>query len=95
VCDAVVVKLSADDVAVQVVQKNLGSEYQWSMDDLFPLFQFVVVRSCIQHLAAEIHFTDDLMEPHLQHGESGIMFTTLKVCNRFCRWLWLCFYLKT
>jgi len=49
------------------------------MDDLFPLFQFIVVRSCIQHLAAEIHFIDDLMEPHLQHGELGIMFTTLKV----------------
>ena len=63
-----------------MVQRNLGVEYQWSMDDLFPLFQFIVVRSCIQHLAAEIHFIDDLMEPHLQHGELGIMFTTLKVC---------------
>jgi len=65
--------------AGQVVQRSLGGEYQWSMDDLFPLFQFVVVRSCIQHLAAEIHLIDDLMEPHLQHGELGIMFTTLKV----------------
>ena len=62
-----------------MVQRNLGVEYQWSMDDLFPLFQFIVVRSCIQHLAAEMHFIDDLMEPHLQHGELGIMFTTLKV----------------
>jgi len=49
------------------------------MDDLFPVFQYIVVRSRIQHLAAEIHFIDDLMESHLQHGELGIMFTTLKV----------------
>jgi len=72
------------------VQRNLGSEYQWSMDDLFPLFQFIVVRSCIQHLAAEIHFIDDLMESHLQHGEPGIMFTTLKVRCDFVVVIKLC-----
>ena len=49
------------------------------MDELFPVFLFVVVRAGIRHLGAEIHFIDDLMEPHLEHGELGIMFTTLKV----------------
>lgn len=52
----------------------------WCMDDLFPIFQFVVVRSKIRHLGAEIHMMDDLIEPHLEHGEFGLMFTTLKVC---------------
>ena len=51
----------------------------WCMDDLFPVFLYVVVRARIRHLGAEIHFIDDLMEEHLQHGELGIMFTTLKV----------------
>ena len=49
------------------------------MDDLFPVFLYVVVRARIRHLGAEIHFIDDLMEEHLQLGELGIMFTTLKV----------------
>ena len=49
------------------------------MDDLFPVFLFVVVRARICHLGAEIHFIDDVMESHLQFGELGIMFTTLKV----------------
>ena len=49
------------------------------MDDLFPVFMYIVVRARIQHLGAEIHFIDDLMEPHLEHGELALMFTTLKV----------------
>jgi hypothetical protein len=49
------------------------------MDDLFPIFQFVVVRAKIRHLGAEIQMIDDLMESHMEHGELGIMFTTLKV----------------
>ena len=52
------------------------------MDDLFPVFMYIVVRARIQHLGAEIHFIDDLMEPHLEHGELGLMFTTLKVSRR-------------
>ena len=62
-----------------MVQSRLGADFHWSMDDLFPVFQYVVVRSHIQHLGAEIQFTDELMEPHLRMGELGIMFTTLKV----------------
>ena len=58
---------------------QLKREHRWCMDDLFPVFMYIVVRARIQHLGAEIHFIDDLMEPHLEHGELGLMFTTLKV----------------
>nr|CAD7444435.1 unnamed protein product [Timema bartmani] len=61
------------------VQQELGTSYLWSMDDLFPVFHFVVVRSRILQLGSEIHFVEDFMEPYLQNGELGIMFTTLKV----------------
>lgn len=64
---------------LQAVVSKLGREYLWSMDDLFPVFQYVVVRSRIQHLGAEIQLIDDLLDPHMQLGELGIMFTTLRV----------------
>lgn len=64
----------------KAVMTKLGSNYLWSMDDLFPVFQYVVVRSRIQHLGAEIQLVDDLLDPHMQHGELGIMFTTLRAC---------------
>ncbi len=67
----------------KAAQRAVSEDYLWSMDDLFPVFLFVVVRARIRHLGAEIHFIDDLMEIHLQHGELGIMFTTLKVCSTF------------
>ena len=57
----------------------MSAAHLWCMDDLLPVFQYVVVRARIQHLGAEIHFIDDLMEEHLQFGELSIMFTTLKV----------------
>ncbi|XP_067137388.1 alsin [Centruroides vittatus] len=62
------------------VQTHLSSDFLWKMDDLFPVFQYVVVRARIRHLGSEIHLIDDLMERHLQNGEYGIMFTTLKAC---------------
>uniref|UniRef100_T1J5J3 Pleckstrin homology domain-containing family A member 8 n=1 Tax=Strigamia maritima TaxID=126957 RepID=T1J5J3_STRMM len=62
------------------VQSCLGEEFIWTMDDLFPVFQYVVVRARIRHLGSEVLLIDDLMETHLQHGELGIMFTTLKAC---------------
>lgn len=49
------------------------------MDELFPVFCFVVVRASVLQLGSEIHFIEDFMEPYLQNGELGIMFTTLKV----------------
>ncbi|XP_014610965.1 PREDICTED: alsin [Polistes canadensis] len=64
----------------QAVQKHLGSTYLWTMDALFPVFSFVVVRASVLQLGSEIHFIEDFMEPHLQNGELGIMFTTLKAC---------------
>ena len=63
----------------QTVRDFLGEDHLWCMDDLFPIFQFVVIRARIQHLGAEIHFIEDLMESHLEYGEYGIMFTTLQV----------------
>lgn len=62
----------------QTVQGVLGEDHMWCMDELFPIFQFVVVRAKIRHLGAEISMIDDLMERHMEHGELGIMFTTLK-----------------
>ncbi|XP_042207707.1 alsin-like isoform X2 [Homarus americanus] len=64
----------------KAVMNKLGNNYLWSMDDLFPVFQYVVVRSRIQHLGAEIQLVDDLLDTHMQHGELGIMFTTLRAC---------------
>ncbi|XP_047042192.1 alsin isoform X1 [Helicoverpa zea] len=62
------------------VQHELGSNYLWSMDELFPVFHFVVVRARILQLGSEIHFIEDFLEPAMQHGELGLMFTTLKAC---------------
>ncbi|XP_076459413.1 LOW QUALITY PROTEIN: alsin-like [Babylonia areolata] len=62
----------------QTVQGVLGEDHMWCMDELFPIFQFVVVRAKIRHLGAEISMIDDLMERHMEHGELGIMFTMLK-----------------
>ncbi|KAK9511048.1 hypothetical protein O3M35_005697 [Rhynocoris fuscipes] len=64
----------------KAVQKELGEDFVWEMDDLFPVFHYVVVRSHIQELGSEIHFIDDFIEPRLKHGEMDIMFTTLKAC---------------
>lgn len=64
----------------QAVKREVGTEYLWTMDELFPVFHFVVVRSRILQLGSEIHFIEDFMERHLQNGELGIMFTTLKAC---------------
>lgn len=49
------------------------------MDELFPVFHFVVVRAQILQLGSEIHFIEDFLESCMQHGELGLMFTTLKV----------------
>ncbi|XP_067686605.1 alsin-like isoform X2 [Haliotis asinina] len=62
------------------VQSSLSEDHMWCMDDLFPIFQFVVVRSKIRHLGAEIHMIDDLIEHHMEYGELGLMSTTLKAC---------------
>ena len=62
----------------KTVQEVVGTEHVWSMDDLFPVFQYIVVRARILQLGAEIHMIEDLMESHHTSGEYGIMFTTLQ-----------------
>ncbi|XP_057324785.1 alsin isoform X2 [Microplitis mediator] len=64
----------------KTVQKQLGTSYLWTMDELFPVFNFVVVRASVLQLGSECHFIEDFMEPFFQNGELGIMFTTLKAC---------------
>ncbi|XP_021370845.1 alsin-like isoform X2 [Mizuhopecten yessoensis] len=64
----------------KTVQLALNEDHMWCMDELFPVFQYVVVRSKIRHLGAEVHLIEDLMESHLENGELGIMFTTLHAC---------------
>uniref|UniRef100_A0A8C5P1U9 Alsin Rho guanine nucleotide exchange factor n=1 Tax=Jaculus jaculus TaxID=51337 RepID=A0A8C5P1U9_JACJA len=63
----------------QNVLASLQEDFLWSMDDLFPVFLYVVLRARIRNLGSEVHLIEDLMDPYLQHGEQGIMFTTLKV----------------
>ncbi|XP_053719286.1 alsin isoform X1 [Synchiropus splendidus] len=62
------------------VQSLLQQDFLWSMDDLFPVFLFVVLRARIRNLGSEVSLIEDLMDPCIQHGEHGIMFTTLKAC---------------
>ncbi|XP_054828500.1 alsin [Eublepharis macularius] len=64
----------------QNVLETLHEDFLWSMDDLFPVFLYVVLRARIRNLGSEVHLIEDLMDPYLQHGEQGIMFTTLKAC---------------
>lgn len=64
-----------------VARNLLGGSYVWNMDDLFPLFLYVVVRARIPHLGAELEFMEHFMDQNLDNGELGIMFTTLKVVN--------------
>lgn len=64
----------------QSVLASLQEDFLWSMDDLFPVFLYVVLRARIRNLGSEVHLIEDLMDPYFQHGEQGIMFTTLKAC---------------
>ncbi|XP_034042312.1 alsin-like isoform X2 [Thalassophryne amazonica] len=60
--------------------KCLLDDILWSLDDLLPVFLYVVLRARIRNLGAEVSLIEDLMDPNLQHGELGMMFTTLKAC---------------
>lgn len=42
-------------------------------------FFLLLLLSRIRNLGAEINMIEDLMDPNVQHGELGLMFTTLKV----------------
>ncbi|XP_045909587.1 alsin-like isoform X3 [Micropterus dolomieu] len=64
----------------QEVKPMLDDNFLWCMDDLLPLFLYVVLRARIRNLGAEVSLIEDLMDPNVQHGELGLMFTTLKAC---------------
>ncbi|XP_040003965.1 alsin-like isoform X1 [Xiphias gladius] len=64
----------------QEVKPMLEGDFLWCMDDLLPLFLYVVIRARIRNLGAEVSLIEDLMDPNIQHGEMGLMFTTLKAC---------------
>ncbi|XP_076270943.1 amyotrophic lateral sclerosis 2 isoform X3 [Rhynchophorus ferrugineus] len=68
------------DKMTPVAQTLIGNNYLWNMDDLLPLFLFVVVRSRIPDLGAELEFIENFMDSVIENGELGIMFTTLKAC---------------
>ncbi|CAL1582800.1 unnamed protein product [Knipowitschia caucasica] len=64
----------------QEVKPLVEESFLWCMDDLFPLFLYVVIRARIRNLGAEVSLIEDFMDPNLEHGEMGLMFTTLKAC---------------
>ncbi|XP_036068437.1 alsin isoform X5 [Oryzias melastigma] len=74
-----VIQLTFEEIT-QVVQSLLQQDFLWSMDELFPVFLYVVLRARIRNLGSEVSLMEDLMDPSVQHGELGIMFTTLKAC---------------
>ncbi|XP_069554413.1 alsin isoform X2 [Brachyistius frenatus] len=74
-----VIQLTFEEIT-QEVQSLLRQDFLWSMDDLFPVFLYVVLRARIRNLGSEVSLIEDLMDPCVQHGEHGIMFTTLKAC---------------
>ncbi|XP_053170323.1 alsin isoform X1 [Scomber japonicus] len=74
-----VIKITFEEIT-QEVQSLLKQDFLWSMDDLFPVFLYVVLRARIRNLGSEVSLIEDLMDPCVQHGEHGIMFTTLKAC---------------
>ena len=64
-------------------QSHLGSSYVLSMDDLFPLFQFVVVRARIRNLGSEIQLIEDFIEHPFISGELDMMFTIVKAAYHY------------
>ncbi|XP_054638404.1 alsin isoform X2 [Dunckerocampus dactyliophorus] len=74
-----VIQLTFEEITKEV-QSLLRQDFLWSMDDLFPVFLYVVLRARIRNLGSEVNLIEDLMDPSVQHGEHGIMFTTLKAC---------------
>ncbi|XP_057708609.1 alsin-like isoform X2 [Corythoichthys intestinalis] len=64
----------------QEIKPTQDGDFLWCMDDLLPLFLYVVLRARIRNLGAEVSLIEDLMDPNVQHGELGLMFTTLKAC---------------
>jgi amyotrophic lateral sclerosis 2 protein len=49
-----------------------------SMDDVLPLFLYVIVRARIRHLGAEVRFLDDFLQTDTMSGESRVLLTTMR-----------------
>ncbi|XP_072768125.1 alsin-like isoform X2 [Nerophis lumbriciformis] len=64
----------------QEIKPMQDGDFLWCMDDLLPLFLYIVLRASIRNLGAEVSLIEDMMDPNVQHGELGLMFTTLKAC---------------
>ncbi|XP_072010643.1 ALS2 C-terminal-like protein isoform X2 [Engystomops pustulosus] len=64
----------------KTVSRVLSRDYKLPMDDLLPLLIYVVSRAGIQHLGAEIHFIQDLMDPINQGGINDFLLTALESC---------------
>jgi len=61
-------------------EHHKGSRQVLAMDDLFPIFQYIVIRARVPHLGSEIKFIEDLVEDSVLVGEAGHMVTTLCAC---------------
>lgn len=64
----------------KTVCRVLSRDYKLPMDDLLPLLIYVVSRAGIQHLGAEIHFIQDLMDPSNRGGINDFLLTALESC---------------
>jgi len=72
-------KLAVLAETFRLIDASANSGHCWSMDDLFPVFQYVVVRAQILQLGAELHMMEDLLaEDEEGSGEHIFMFTTLQ-----------------
>ncbi|XP_054642084.1 alsin-like isoform X2 [Dunckerocampus dactyliophorus] len=78
--DKLVVIQRTFEELTQEIKPMQDSDFLWCMDDLLPLFLYIVLRARIRNLGAEVSLIEDLMDPNLQHGELGLMLTTLKAC---------------
>ncbi|KAM4689821.1 ALS2 C-terminal-like protein isoform 2-T4 [Discoglossus pictus] len=64
----------------KTVSRVVEKDYKLPMDDLLPLLIYVVSRAGIQHLGAEIHFIQDLMDPSNTGGIYDFLLTALESC---------------
>ncbi|KAM4027148.1 ALS2 C-terminal-like protein isoform 2-T2 [Anomaloglossus baeobatrachus] len=64
----------------KTVSRVVSKDYKLPMDDLLPLLIYVVSRAGIQHLGAEIHFIQDLMDPINRGGINDFLLTALESC---------------
>ena len=65
-----------------ITSSSLLAEVKINLTTLIPgiTIQMIICFSYrIPHLGSEIHFIDDMVDSHVQIGEQGHMFTTLKV----------------